>query len=265
MNPEPAKPSDREKANTAPSRFKSRILWVLAATVFLGVGLYLVIPQNPHAKFTWLNKKEYTHSFDMGANRIWRRIKDKLHPWYAPVLSRFRRKPPPLVLVGAAVVCFVPPLPNESNLFGQPLTTNTDGVRAWVLQGGNIFYVTDYLKTRDKAVVLLPAGETLAGSGTPLSFSWHRALKSPGPPRVLGPGVSVTTKYDHGAFDLLVNATDTEATNASTNPPTVPTVLFDVSCHLLITNSGIIVLEGRESGANNSTNYLVMISARLNR
>jgi hypothetical protein len=237
-------PNSTESTASAPGRRQSRKIFVLlAAVIVLMLAAWaLLLIENRGESVTWLTPAQMAQAKQTGPLT---RLKYRL-AWIINPLKRLIRghREPQLLL--EAHIWEIPGSNATQMELGQPISTNNNGMKAWLLSPAR----TDSLQKRFKSM-----------SGAH-AISSPRVTTADGVPSIMMvgntlPGAGATTLFEGLTVDLaphisgdtvkmLIGVTDTE-TNAGSPALSLITNL-DVACRASIRDSDALIIDGGGAG-----------------
>jgi hypothetical protein len=235
---------DMESRTTesSPSGRKNRspLLYLALGAIlaFVLVIAFILFTSSHRKKIVWMSPAEVAQAVKGG---MLRRMKYWVIRQTAPLL-RYYHPQHPSIIVDASVLKFSAQASGRNGL-GVPISTNADGMRAWILSPTELKDLQTQFKTNDGITVMYRP----------------RIQTRDGMPAILSPGnltLNLFPKVVSGSVKMILSVTSPTAFPLT---PAVQTNLIS-ACAVLTPNGGALVLDAGKAMDTNGGSYWFILS-----
>jgi len=235
---------------------KAKMAIVTSLAIIACLATTTLIVQHPQtlssdAKLVWLTPSEITAATTPG---LFTRTKNRLMNLTAPLWRRYWSNQSQIV-IDSRLMSLSPGAVEETKL-GAPLSTNLDGVQAWILSSTELNALLQRWRVVPGASVINnPRVLTLSG----MKASCSAGSFNPDGNIQFGLTVDVTPEFARGAVRLWIGLTSTEMIASSPTNVGEAITNLAIACRALLPNGGGLVLRGTTAD-NSGTNYWSVVS-----
>jgi hypothetical protein len=208
-------------------------------------------------KVVWLTPAELARSTQPGPFSA---IKQKIWMVARP-LRRFYRRNPPQILIETSLRTLSATTIQAADL-GIPVTTNTTGMRAWILTPAELSAFRIHLKaTPGAATGTTQSAQTL--DGRQMQLQTVDLLTVSGKLIPVGLITELTPKVVSSSVKLTMAVTFTELVQPPPDKVSTVRTNFTATCQAVIPNGGSLVLDGGPPKDGGENRYLLIVSPRV--
>jgi len=229
-----------------------RLIWGLAATVFIGavIGVVLTSPRKTPDRLVWMTPGKLAQTLRPGKLTL---LKFRILRWPGPWRWYVARKRT------LKIESQLYTTPNESPLRIEHFTlcsTNAEGLRAWIIPPEEMLALAIECK-------MSPGVQALGGAAV-TTFEGGQARVSSGsnPAGVngfCGIMLDILPEIERGSIKLLLGVTATDWIASPSGTTVGVETNISASCRAMIPNGGALLLQGANRGSG--TNHWMVISA----
>lgn len=252
MESNPPKPESPTLPAKGGRRSALRIGWTALGVLLLAVIVFLVVTSLSGRKVVWLTPAEFARSTQPGPFTT---FKQKVKTLASP-LWRYYRRTRLQIRIDSSMLT-LPAAAAEIRL-GAPVTTNANGLRAWILLPAELNAFQARLKTNPGALlVAAPRVQTFDGSQARLSQTMQAPTWGK-PTTVLT--VDLIPKVVSGSVKLTTSVTYTEMTAPPPGKVFAVKTNLTAACRVLLPNGGGLVVEEASVKDAIGNIYLLILS-----
>src|SRR5580704_3180170 len=249
--------SPLDAISPAPRRNPSlRTLIALLAILILIAIVATTLPSPTSGeKIAWLTPAQMAQA--KGGGRL-ANLEQRFQWLINPFHRLFHRGPKALLLFDSSILDISAASGAQLSL-GAPVSTNADGMHAWILSPPELNSFLKRLKeTPNISTVSRPRISTADGVQSKMSVG--NTILVGGALSLVGLSMDLTPKVSGDTFKLLVEVTDTE-TNTAVSPGLLSfKTNFTIACRATIPNGGALVVDAGNSGTNH---YWLVLTPQL--
>jgi len=229
-----------------PSRIRIRpwirVTLAAAGLFLLGILLYAWIKPESGPDLVWLSGRPIPPP---RKQTTWSKVRFELIKIGYPVW-RHLRTPPTILRVEASLLQCSPAGAREvTSVLGTAVSTNAEGLRAWIIPPSSMSAVRDRLQTAPD-IALLSSPRVITGSGSTAQLT----VGSQGSDTFM---IHLAPKVAGKSIRLVVGGQWVQGTHLSTTNT--------LSCKALLPDGGALFVEGPARGEAGRTNYVLVFSA----
>lgn len=233
-----------------------RIGWTALGVLLLAIILFLVLTSFSGRKVVWLTPAEFARSTQPGPFTT---FKQKVKTLASP-LWRYYRRTRPQIRIDSSMLTLSAAAAEQIRL-GAPVTTNANGMRAWILPPAELTALQARLKTNPGALLMgAPRVQTLDGNQARLS----QIMQAPTwgkPTTVLT--VDLIPKVVSGSVKLTTSVIYTELTAQPPAKVFAVKTNLTAACRVFLPNGGGLVVEEASVKDAIGNIYLLILSPTI--
>ena len=257
MEPKPALPESVSLPAKDRRRSKLRIGMAVVGVLLLALLLWLVFTSLSGNQVVWLTPAELARRTQPGPFSA---IKRKIWILAGPLRGLYRRNRPQIVIetsLGTPSLTTI----EESGL-GAPVTTNTQGLRAWVLTPAESSAFRIRLKAAPGASTgTIQRAQTFDGGQMQLQSVDFRIVSGKLTP--VGLNTELTPKIVSRSVKLTMAVTFTELVQPPADKVSTVRTNFRATCQAVIPSGGSLVLDGGPPKNGGENRYLLIVSPKV--